>query len=120
MKDSKQSTCIDCHFHNKKRRDFYIDESQTVWPCCHYANLDDNELKFYDEKLYQSLKDNPNWNKISENDIESILSNEIYAHDIYYPGWETNPTKACKRFCGGGELRKVSSNNIRSGDQKYY
>jgi len=116
VSDSKQSTCIKCIFHTKKKRDFYIDESQTVWPCCHYANLGINEdgvdqLYKLDRKLWQSLKDNPDWNKISKNDIESILSNEIYAHDIYFPGWETTPTKACAKFCGGEE--KVSSNMLR-------
>ena len=120
MSDLKKSTCIDCHFHTKERRDFYIDESQTVWPCCHYANNKDN-LEFYDRKLYQSLKDNPDWNKITKNDIENILSNEIYAHDIYYPGWESdNPPKACQQFCGGGEFRKIDSNNMKAGKQQLF
>lgn len=107
MKNSKHCNGIECHFHRKSSRDFYIDEAQVVWPCCHYAEMTKKELAELDPKLDKSMKDNPGWNKISENDIESIISNEIYAHDIYFPGWENNPTGACLKFCGDDRFKKI-------------
>lgn len=106
----KESTpCISCDFHDKHKRQFYIDENQKVWPCCHYAN--EHNLKELDNKLYESLQDNPDWNNISKHDMKEIVDNPLYSHDIYIPGWETNPSKLCVKICGrGGPIYKVIPN----------
>lgn len=100
---TQSTNCIKCDFHSKTNRDFYIDEDQVVWPCCHYANESKikNRLRELDNKLHVSLIEDPDWNNISKHSIKDIINNKIYAHDIYIPGWESNPTKLCIKTCGG-------------------
>lgn len=110
---TKSKHCIDCDYHNETRRDFYIDEDQRVWPCCFYSN--ETNLEENDNKLYKSLQDNPDWNKLSKNDIKSIVANEIYSQDIYIPGWKNNPTKVCILNCGSDYL-PAKYNSVREKD----
>ena len=95
---------IECPFHNKSERGFYLDSNLDVYPCCHYASIYGErniaeEVPVRDNEFEQSLKDLPGWNNLKNNKLDVIKEHRLYQKDIYYPGWESNPTDVCMHFC---------------------
>jgi len=98
---SESKVCITCKFHDGRGREFFIDEEQRVWPCCYYyTDYMTGAIEDRDPKFHQKLVDDPKWNSLSDHPIKDILATDTYSHDIWVPGWETNPTKACVLECG--------------------
>lgn len=101
---------IDCHYHNKEKRQWYVDEKMKLLPCCFYSSAEifDN-LEIEDPVFAKFCKDNPGWNDLSLHSMEEIVSSKMYQEHIYFPGWESNPSKCCIQNCGVKTKRRVST-----------
>lgn len=86
----------------KSRREWEVDETGKVWPCCEWIRGWEYILKrFPDEKLEELLKADPNFNDLGKYTWKEIMDNPIYKSYINAEGWNSdNPSPVCVYECG--------------------
>ena len=107
---NKQPPVIKCAYHSLKNRQWYISEEMRVYPCCFYVEQDILGLiELTDPKFVKLCKSDPDWNNLEKHPMEEIINHPMYQHDIWYPGWESDPSRICIKQCGPNTKRKSGS-----------
>lgn len=104
---AKQKNVIKCAYHSPDYRQWYVSEEMKVYPCCFYVEQTLlNKIHISDPKFAKLCKDDPDWNSLEKHSMEEIINHPMYQHDIWYPGWESDPSSICVKHCGPKTKRR--------------